>query len=95
MKRPASVKEEEAAEATVPKIDGSVGASPSAASVPLRRINLAAGRLPGHNADDTWLNWPEWGEEGQYYTPAEALKMKVMVKSEVKAEVPAISASEL
>jgi hypothetical protein len=53
------MKEEEAAEVMVPKrVARPVGDSQSDMPVPLRRINLAAGRLLGKNADGTWLAGP-------------------------------------
>ena len=63
-----AVKEERSGEPKVPKIEGSAAASPSPGVGLLRRLNLAAGRLPGHCADGRVLNWPTRGEgKDEYY----------------------------
>jgi hypothetical protein len=81
MKQPMTVKKEEAEEVGAPKIARRMGESLSDIPVPLRRINLAAGRLPGQNADGTWLGWPEWCD-GRRYTPMTASLMKEQFKIE-------------
>ena len=82
------VKEESSMKPMVPKIEGSVAASPSPGVGLLRRLNLAAGRLPGHCADGRVLNWPAWGEgKDEYYISSRGtVELCVKPAQAVKAE---------
>ena len=94
-KQPMVVKEEQPGEARVPNIAKHVGESLSKASVPERRANLAAGRLPGENADGTWLAWPEWCG-GRYYDQELVAVMKELaaVEAVIKAEASKVSVQD-
>ena len=83
------VKEESSMEPMVPKIEGSVAASLSPGVGLLRRLNLAAGRLPGHCADGRMLDWPTWGvgwKKEYYISDRGTVELCVVPAQVVKAE---------
>ena len=83
------VKEESSMKPMVPKIEGSVAASPSPGVGLLRRLNLAAGRLPGHCADGRMLDWPTWGvgwKKEYYISDRGTVELCVVPAQVVKAE---------
>ena len=82
-----AVKEEQSGETKVPKIEGQVDEPKSKPNVSDRRLNLMAGRLPGHNADNSMLSWPSWGEGKEYYISASGtVELCVVPTQAVKAE---------
>ena len=93
-KQPKVVKEEQPGETKMPKIEGQVDEPRSKPNVSVRRLNLMAGRLPGHNPDNSMLNWPTFGEGGEYYISASGtVELCVVPTQAVKAEPRVIKPS--